>query len=805
MADYSELKRKAQEIKDEVKAGANTANRVGLALEETVKALEAENQRAEQAEESLENAVQMLQDETEDLQSIRDDVERLGSDKADKSALEATNKEVSKKQNKLDNYKEDPSNGSVEIFAQDFVSMTNDSQGGVACVKAYNEEDTAEGLIPVARMSADKENGDCASVTVRGNEVHIDGDAVKVNGEDLESFRTTVINDLTTGGADKALSAEMGKVLGLSVEDLKERIYDLGDFGRSSQAEAKAGKADIAGNPGIVLIRYTVGNQNGIILQQVGETITTQILLWDSVQYQRHINFSGSDKTSVSSTSYWYKIGATHTSYDAETRRLHLQDMNYSNLNPSIDAVLPLASEAEAGLMSKEQVAKLSGAASNADLANKQGKLKTYSETSDGKNVNVVTKSSVTMEARPESETTYARVLINANDYGVDYTAMVGRSGLGDPTSLSLGYNNIGLRTDGNIEMKSAQGSVYDVVGAIVSRESDGVELLGNGNIKLTLKGTTKEFMPATPSGDPMHYAYVSAGAEYNATDDFIVKDAPWNKMVDTIEDKAKWGFDVVDASQVKQMTINGTVYNYVQTTRTSPEGTIEPRYFLVGQASDGTWVEDETKVLHLPGHWYLNGVGDITGPEIALCYVQTMPWYTTTTLTKAFRVHIDSEKKTLKYRTTFRNARGYATIPTNIECESMCYNNKYIETFILTSMSIKLDTSITGLGNAFFLADNMKYLIGQLKTTTIIAVPKNMRVLSITIPSNADFYESNRISKPSILYTINNAIPSNAIIITLHADRYAQLAEDADIIAALEAKNAALEGTGGSVSLVSA
>lgn len=90
MADYSELKRKAQEIKDEVKAGANTANRVGLALEETVKALEAENQRAEQAEVSLENAVQSLQDDTEDLPSIREQLETLvindlttgGADKA---------------------------------------------------------------------------------------------------------------------------------------------------------------------------------------------------------------------------------------------------------------------------------------------------------------------------------------------------------------------------------------------------------------------------------------------------------------------------------------------------------------------------------------------------------------------------------------------------------------------------------------------------------------------------------------------------------------------------------------------------
>ena len=38
-----------------------------------------------------------------------------------------------------------------------------------------------------------------------------------------------------------------------------------------------------------------------------------------------------------------------------------------------------------------------------------------------------------------------------------------------------------------------------------------------NGNIVLAnIQGQSKEFMPATPSGDPMHYAYVAAGAEYN-------------------------------------------------------------------------------------------------------------------------------------------------------------------------------------------------------------------------------------------------------------------------------------------------
>ena len=46
-----------------------------------------------------------------------------------------------------------------------------------------------------------------------------------------------------------------------------------------------------------------------------------------------------------------------------------------------------------------------------------------------------------------------------------------------------------------------------------------------NGNIVLSnANGESKEFMPATPSGDPMHWAYVSAGAEYNATGEDITR-----------------------------------------------------------------------------------------------------------------------------------------------------------------------------------------------------------------------------------------------------------------------------------------
>ena len=91
-----------------------------------------------------------------------------------------------------------------------------------------------------------------------------------------------------------------------------------------------------------------------------------------------------------------------------------------------------------------------------------------------------------------------------------------------------------------------------------------------NGNIVLAnIQGQSKEFMPATPSGDPMHYAYIAAGAEYNDTGEDIVKTTPWADMLD----------------------------------------------------DDYTGDYGKT-VVHKAGYWYLNGIGDITNDGIRKIYI---------------------------------------------------------------------------------------------------------------------------------------------------------------------------------------
>jgi hypothetical protein len=63
----------------------------------------------------------------------------------------------------------------------------------------------------------------------------------------------------------------------------------------------------------------------------------------------------------------------------------------------------------------------------------------------------------------------------------------------------------------------------------------------------------------------------------------------------------------------------------------------------------------------------------------------------------------------------------------------------------------------------------------------------ERVQITKLRWPKN--FSASSKISKASVLYMIQNAAPTSAITITLHAEAYARLANDADIRAALAAQ----------------
>lgn len=303
-----------------------------------------------------------------------------------------------------------------------------------------------------------------------------------------------------------------------------------------------------------------------------------------------------------------------------------------------------------------------------------------------------------------------------------------------------------------NAVLDKADKTEVEALGEEVATKQNELTLtvLDNGNIRIeNLQGQTKDFMPATPSGDPMHYAYVSAGAEYNATDAIIQKTAPW-------ETDEKWK-----------------------------------------KNEDGTYThwEEPAIVEHLQGHWYLNGIGDITNEEMRDIYNITMPATCSSTWMHLFRSVPPFEKNP---RTNIVHANLFST--GQVQSLSAAFYKTMMNIVRISGKNNINKYPIMNpkdLGHAFY-QSNLTHIIGPLGLSqdSSNSIKYAGSFNNIThfflhgIKSDIPIFDkSSLIEKRSLKYMINNATTTSTITITLHPDAYARLADDADIVAALEEK----------------
>lgn len=140
----------------------------------------------------------------------------------------------------------------------------------------------------------------------------------------------------------------------MSVEDktkLDTNIYDLGTFENSRLAEQEAATAKIAGNNDIALIKYKYGAKSGLIIQQVGDFRTLQILLLDGANNARWIVFSDNSRTKVVRIVGWNKCGITSLGYDSDNHKLNVRFLK--DTLPDAGVTLPVAGESNWGLIDK--------------------------------------------------------------------------------------------------------------------------------------------------------------------------------------------------------------------------------------------------------------------------------------------------------------------------------------------------------------------------------------------------------------------------------------------------------------------
>ena len=201
--------------------------------------------------------------------------------------------------------------------------------------------------------------------------------------------------------------------------------------------------------------------------------------------------------------------------------------------------------------------------------------------------------------------------------------------------------------------------------------------------------------------------------------------------------------------------------------------------------------------VQHLAGHYYLNGLGDVTEKQMMKIYTRK----------EALR-NMNGRSCQL-----LANIRTYIPIAYNSNAIQFVYDatsplyifggNTALEILLWSavkpfSLNPTYEHAVPVVGDckAMFSGCTALKIIGALTLSGATSVANMFQGCSALeyvflrgIKVSISLSDSPNVAKESVLYSIVNATPTTAITITLHADAYARLAEDADIVTALEAQ----------------
>lgn len=261
----------------------------------------------------------------------------------------------------------------------------------------------------------------------------------------------------------------------------------------------------------------------------------------------------------------------------------------------------------------------------------------------------------------------------------------------------------------------------------------------------------------------------------------------------DTIE-WSEW-VDITAASTADIQPNSVTADKLASEVREKINNPLRPLFIAAGAEYNDTGA-DTTKtapwgetVTHKVGHYYLNGLGDITEEQMMDIY----------NVGKINSIDLIGRFCATNIRTnlpTFLNfcgAEGYG----NFSLAACCNNAKKLQVIIFTHNISVLYASNSFYGafsncnviEYIYPAIDVKNCVNSSQLNAFYYCLKLKHVELKNIKMNLNFAYSCLISKESIIYAVKNAQPTDSITVTLHPDAYARLADDADIVAALEAQ----------------
>ena len=203
-----------------------------------------------------------------------------------------------------------------------------------------------------------------------------------------------------------------------------------------------------------------------------------------------------------------------------------------------------------------------------------------------------------------------------------------------------------------------------------------------------------------------------------------------------------------------------------------------------VDKTKTAPWGEN---VTHKAGHYYLNGLGDITEGQMTAIYNMGKYWVSESAQgfgSESVRTNLPPKDYRLYYYKTFNLTQAFNSATIEIL-------NLIDEKFLGLSQG---EVRCSGFGFFTQSAIKLKRVIGVIDAQSVGSQTKvngaGLEVIYIkNLKTSISIYNASKLKKESVLYIIQNAVPNSAITITLHPDAYARLAGDADVVAALEAQ----------------
>lgn len=257
------------------------------------------------------------------------------------------------------------------------------------------------------------------------------------------------------------------------------------------------------------------------------------------------------------------------------------------------------------------------------------------------------------------------------------------------------------------------------------------------------------------------------------------------NTIKDAISEEAKATDEKIAKEKVRAEQAEQALANDIAN---APNLALRALYVAAGAEYNDSGA-DKTKtapwgetVTHKAGHYYLNGLGDITEEQMLDIYNAGKFWISDDCsgfATERIRTNLPPLQWTSYYYKTYRMVFLFNNITAEVAVLGKPERPISVSDIRYTTQSaIKLKRVVGVIDISKAVSNNAIYINGEALEFISLKGAKTNVALKCPV-----------IDQSSVLYCIQNATPTSAITITLNAAAYARLADDAEIIAALEAQ----------------